>query len=385
MDGFRMYLVPDMPSADELLPYLKKMDSNRWYSNFGPLVTEFEERLLALLSTKETLPDAEKISITTLASCHHALEIGLQLVGVKRGDRVLLPAITFAACPLAVQRIGGEVIVADVDPTTWTLTPAIARRVANRMSLAAVMPVTAYGVPIPAEEWDDFSRETHIPVVIDAATTFETQPIPRQGLVAYSFHATKSFGIGEGGMLAGRNSEVIAQARQMSNFGTVDRICYTDGLNAKLSEYHAAVGLAQLDRWSAIKERRKRLLQLYRDYLPTLGSFASTQTGVAKAIVSTLMLLLREPVAEAVKASGKERGVAFHRTYLPPLYRHPKFVGLPVVNTEGAYLDAEAPEQAKWELMRNSEMLNRHLIGVPFHSFMTERDVEIVARHLLQY
>src|SRR5882757_5589205 len=92
VDGFKMYIVPDMPSADEVLPYLRRIDLNKWYSNFGPLVNEFEDALLALLCSNESAEDSG-ISLTTLASCHHALEIGMQLLGVKTGDRVLLPAI----------------------------------------------------------------------------------------------------------------------------------------------------------------------------------------------------------------------------------------------------------------------------------------------------
>src|SRR5580692_12374109 len=94
------YLVPDLPSANELMPYLKRIDDARWYSNFGPLVCEFEDRLLSLLAEGDALPEAGSIHLTTLISGYQALEVALRLAGIGRGKRVLVPAITFSACPL---------------------------------------------------------------------------------------------------------------------------------------------------------------------------------------------------------------------------------------------------------------------------------------------
>jgi dTDP-4-amino-4,6-dideoxygalactose transaminase len=73
----------------------------------------------------------------------------------------------------------------------------------------------------------------------------------QRGLVAYSLHATKLFGIGEGGILIACDPDIVARARQYSNFGMINRIGYGDGANTKMSEYHTAVGLAQVQRWEA--------------------------------------------------------------------------------------------------------------------------------------
>lgn len=376
------YLVPDLPSSEEVLPYLRRIDQARWYSNFGPLVCEFEDRLRSLLSGMDPATYARPLHLTTLVSGHHALEIGLALSGIGPGKSVLLPAVTFPSCPLAVQNLGAIPILADVDPDTWRLTPTIARVAAEHMQIDAVMPVAVYGVPVPTVEWDEFSQDTGIPVVIDAAAAVETQRIPQRGLVAHSLHATKPFGVGEGGVLVGRAPEVIASARRYSNFGMTDRQSHTAGSNAKMSEYHGAVALAQLARWSEVKQRRSSLLRTYVECLrPLIGSMA-LQPSIDTAVVCNLMLRLEEPLADVVFAEAKRMGLALHRTYLPPLYRHPYLQHLSVVDTTGATLSGRSDGPGKQAHMPNSEMLFARLIGVPFHPFMTGSDVAFVVETL---
>jgi len=380
-DAYNKYVIPDLPSAAEVLPYLQRIDEARWYSNFGPLVCEFEEQLKMLLSRNQA-SHPTSLSLTTLSSGYHALEVGLHLSGARPGQRVLLPAVTFSACPLAVQHAGFEPLLADVDAMNWTLTPRIARAAIDHIAVAAVMPVATYGVPLPTSEWDEFNRDTGIPVVIDAAAAFEAQLLPQRALVAHSFHATKPFGIGEGGLLIGRDPQVILRGRQYSNFGMIDRIGHMEGTNAKMSEYHAAVGLAQLRRWGRIKRQRRHLLNLYSRYLQPLAEFASLQPSIETAVVSCLMLLMKKPIADALVVKGKQRGVALHRTYLPPLYRHPYFSHLAIIDNGGVVLCPEADVAKKQAHMPNCERLMQCLIGVPFHPFMDEADVITVIDEL---
>lgn len=376
------FLVPDLPSASEVLPYLHRLDEARWYSNFGPLVCEFEERLQRLLARADRTPGHGSIYLTTLVSGHHALEVALHLVGITRGKKVLLPAVTFPACPLSVQHTGGEPVLADIDPVTWTLTPDIARTAAARNQIDAVMPVALYGVPLPAASWDEFSRETGIPVVIDAAAAVEVQQVPRLGIVAHSLHATKPFGVGEGGILVSRDSNVVERARRYSNFGTSERICHVDGSNVKMSEYHAAVGLAQLNRWNDVKQRREELLSLYLQHLGPLRKFLSVQPNIADAVVSLFVLLFPPSRGDVVMRELGKRGISTHRSYFPPLYRHPRFSGAAVSDVYGDVLSEAADIETKQKHMMNSESMFARVIGVPFHSFMSEPDVVAVVEEV---
>jgi len=369
------HLIPDLPSAEELLPYLRRIDAARYYSNFGPLVREFEEKLQSLLRARDPCPEFGEICVAAVASEYGALEIGLRLLGIGPGKRVFVPAITFVASPLAVERMGADAVLADVDHDTWRLGAQSAHAAAERMRIDAVMPVATYGVPVPIDPWDEFSRDTGIAVLIDAAAAFEVQVVPRYGLVAHSFHATKPLGIGEGGALITRDSALIERARRYSNFGLMDGIAQVDGTNSKMSEYHAAVGLAQLERWTDIKLKRSRLLASYLTKLASISEVAEPQRELAEAIPYLLMVLLKRPVATEVAERAKRVGLAAHRTYLPPLYSHSRFQHLMIVNAEGFGLPAHVSTLDKCAHMPTAEWLSARLLGLPFHHLMSESDV----------
>ncbi|HUY68682.1 MAG TPA: DegT/DnrJ/EryC1/StrS family aminotransferase [Alphaproteobacteria bacterium] len=369
------YVVPDLPEAEAILPYLRRIDANRWYTNFGPLVTEFERRLLAYVRARDAVKGAPALHLTTLVTGYHALLIGLHVLRLPKGARVLAPAVTFPACPLAIRHAGCEPLLADVDAGGWQLTPAIARRVAAQTKIHAVMPVAVYGVPADAEAWDAFAEETGIAVIIDAAAALEAQAIPRRGLVAHSLHATKPFGIGEGGVLVARDPALIAEARRIANFGTEERITLQDGSNAKMSEFHAAVALAQLDRWGEVKRRRHAMLGRYRAAVEKIGGGLGFQQGLERATPSVVMLKAPTACADQVIAFAQARGVCAHRVYLPPLYRHPHFADAAVADAEGRVLPGAAALAEKAGALTASEDLLGTLFGLPFHALLTDGDI----------
>ncbi|MEG0786980.1 MAG: DegT/DnrJ/EryC1/StrS family aminotransferase, partial [Comamonas sp.] len=121
-------LVPDMPSPQELLPWLERMHKARQYSNFGPLVQELEAEFSMRL-------DVEKEQLVTVANATLGLELVLQALDLPTDSRVLLPAFTFVATATAVIRAGHQPVLADVDASTWMLTPEIARAACERMHI----------------------------------------------------------------------------------------------------------------------------------------------------------------------------------------------------------------------------------------------------------
>ncbi|WP_257604465.1 DegT/DnrJ/EryC1/StrS aminotransferase family protein [Pseudomonas sp. UMAB-08] len=247
-------LVPDLPTAEMLLPWLRRIDATHCYTNFGPLVHEFE----AALSSQ--WPAAQVVSFSSGTA---ALEIGIAVLNLAPASQVLVPAFTFAATASAAVRNGLQPIFSDVAPGTWQLTPDIARRVAQHHALALVIPVATFGCPVDVEAWDAFVEETGIPVLIDAAGAFGNQRIGARASVAFSFHATKPFGIGEGGALVTRDTTLAKSVRRLSNFGFENAVVEVLGTNAKLSEYAAAIGLAQWACWPEQKALRQGLWQRY--------------------------------------------------------------------------------------------------------------------------
>lgn len=356
-------LVPELPRAEALLPYLVRIDANRQYTNFGPLNQDFEGRIRSALS-KPDLP----VKVLTVANCTLGLELALQALGVGAGDQVLIPALTFVATATAVIRVGATPVFADVDPGSWSLTSDIARRAAKEYSLKAVIPVSTYGCPLDAKEWDDFVADTEIPVVVDAAGAWGNQAVGRAFDVVYSFHATKSFGIGEGGAIASMNEGRLARIKQLSNFGIdTSRSVLTEiGTNAKLSEYHCAVGLAMFDRWEVMREARIAHMTGYLAQLkagcPGLMFQDKPDDGVYPLLTVRLPM---DVSASDVQRRLSSKGIECRRWYCPPLYQHDALAGFPRMHD-----------------MSTTEVLGDSLLGLPYFLSMSQSQIERVAESL---
>lgn len=361
----KRFIIPDLPSADEVLPYLREIDKNHWYSNFGPLVGSFETLFARAMG--QVHGTAAK-NCVAMASGTHALSIGLRLLGIGPQKRVLVPSVTFPACPLAAQNLGADIIFSDIDPDKWVLTPDIAFQIVQKIKIDAVMPVSIYGIPLPASEWDHFIQKTGIPVIIDAAAAIESQRYPQKALVAHSLHALKPFGIGEGGLLVLPEEKMAATARELINFGMVNRVCYLGGENAKMSEYHAAIALAQLKRWPEIKMRRRAIYEMYLTALKSMEKIVKPHEELENTIVSAFMIRIKNHDATATLSQLIAKGVAAHRTYLPPLYEHPHFASLPLATAQGQ-------RTKKREKMKGAQAMNASVLGLPFHAFLSKEDI----------
>lgn len=350
-------LIPDLPALPDLLPYLECIERNRWYTNFGPLLLQYESRLAEITGGY----------CVTLASGTAALELALAALALPAGGRVLLPAFTFPATLLAVLRNGLQPVFADVEARSWTLTPAIARMALRWHPYTLVLPVACLGLPLPAAAWDAFTQETGVPVLMDAAAALGSQRIGETSHAAFSLHATKPLGIGEGGVFATPDAELAERVRCMANFGfSQGKVVCQGATNAKLSEYAAAVGLAQLARWPALRQRRCAVWAAYRAALAEVAHAAwqPFDAHTPPAVLSVALGLEAETMAGRLARAGVET----RRWYAPPLHRHPAFSGI-----ERAGPDEDLPV---------TEHLYRYCLGLPFHAFLSHEDVAAVVENL---
>ena len=359
-------LVPDLPPAEELLPYLRRIDASRWYTNFGPLVREFE----AAMQARFAAPAQHAVSVSNATL---GLEVALLALGLPPGSRVLMPALTFVATATATLRAGHVPVFCDVDPDTWLLTPEIAARALRDQRVDAVMPVATYGCPCEAAGWDAFAADTGLPVVVDAAGAYGNQACGQRIVVVFSLHATKSLAAAEGGLVLSADAAYADRVRQLSNFG-IDPAALSgnaagstglvsrEGTNAKLSEYHAAVALAALARWPGSAARR---IALHREYLGKLAagkSPAGTQRRDPDGVYSIFPVCLPEgvPAADAFRVLAAQ-GIGSRRWYCPPLSAHPVFSALPVAG--------------RLEVCAG---LGERLLALPFHTLMRPADIDSV-------
>jgi dTDP-4-amino-4,6-dideoxygalactose transaminase len=355
-------LVPDMPRANALAPYLARVDAARWYTNFGPLVRELEDKLRGHFTPEH--------HVVTVSSGTAGLELALLGLELPAQARVLLPDFTFVATATSILRSGLRPVVGDVDTRSWLLTPATARRAIAARPVDAVMPVATFGCPQDADAWDRFSEETGLPVVIDAAGGFGNQRAGRRSHAVFSLHATKALGAGEGGFVVSRDVALIERIRRLSNVGIdvstgiVDR----PGMNAKLSEYHAAVALAALDTWTSRAEARRAkwrmFLEIMRETCPALVAQERPDAGT---YTIAPVLLPAHTMPETVIDVLARAGVQTRRWYYPPLSRHP---GFDVVEKAG--------------VLNGVESVSGRVLGVPFHLELAEADLRRVFGALRQ-
>jgi dTDP-4-amino-4,6-dideoxygalactose transaminase len=348
-------LVPRLPDAGVLLPYLRGIDERQRYANGGPLVAEFERRLGALVG----LPAA-----ACVASGTAALELALRTLRLPPGAGVALPAFTFPATAIAVLRAGLRPVFLDIDPATLDMQFGRAHLAAARGDIAAAVPVPLFGCGIDARRWGDWTQSTGLPVVVDAAGAIGFQEIDPRLAFAFSLHATKPLASGEGGFVASADASRIEAVRRLANFGFADGAIAEAGMNAKMSEYHAAIGLASLDDWPRRRGRYETMFGMLRDgfaQAARCGCAIVNQSGV------TANLVIRAP--RTVNPADLERfvaaGIETRRWYWPPLHRHGAF---------SRFMPSEGLPETDAEADR--------MLGVPWHLELAGDDLKLVCATL---
>ncbi len=265
---------PLLPSAESILPYLRRLDASRIYSNFGPLVREFEARFAQSCGI-------EDLRLVTVANGTLAIQAALmarcKVVKPSR-NLCLLPAFTFAATVSAVINAGLVPMFVDVDPVTCVVDLDRLQDDELLGRTAAVLTVASFGHLPDLVQCKAFEARTGIPVIVDAAGCSDAllsgAVTSLQGItLALSFHATKAFGIGEGGAVATSDAGLAHEIRTITNFGfDADRIARVPGINAKMSEYTAAVALALLDQWPDLRVRYSNVLASYRKHFAVVDN-----------------------------------------------------------------------------------------------------------------
>jgi dTDP-4-amino-4,6-dideoxygalactose transaminase len=344
-------LRPRLPTADQLAPYLARIDQSRVYSNFGPLAAEFERRLGMHFALE---PDC-----AVSAGSGYAALVGAILACTGRAPPqrclAVVPAFTFIATAAAVEHCGYTPWLADVDATTWMLDPERLLDDVDLDHVGLVVPVATLGRPVPVDAWRRFHERTGIAVVIDGAASFDAlADAPKRFIddtipVVVSFHATKTFATGEGGCVLARDPELIARATRALNFGFLgSRDCGSASLNGKLSEYHAAVGLAEFDHWPDKQAAIHAVAASYRRAFRDMGLEDRFHGAPDVGGCYSLFHAGNEAEAQRVCAALRAGGIDYRFWYGQGLHRH------------GYYADALHEDLAV------TGILAATLIGLPF-------------------
>jgi dTDP-4-amino-4,6-dideoxygalactose transaminase len=249
-----------------------------WVSQ-GPRVAEFERRFAEYVGA----PDAVAVS-----SCTTALHLALVAIGVKPGDEVLCPSLSFVATANAIVYAGAKPVFVDVDSLTFNIDPSCIEDAITPQT-TAILVVHQIGLPCALREISEIAARHSLVVVEDAAcaigSEFEGKRIgsPHSSMACFSFHPRKILTTAEGGMITTSDSEVAARIRKLRQhamnvsdlarhsatkvaFESYDEI----GYNYRMTDLQAAIGLVQLDRLPSMLDRRRMLAMRYSHRLSSI-------------------------------------------------------------------------------------------------------------------
>lgn len=252
---------PSLPPLEDLLPYLERIWTTRILTNLGPLHQELEAALASYLG----------VAYLSLFN-NGTIALLCALRALKLSGEVVTTPYSFVATTHALTWAGLTPVFADIDAATFNLDPArVEAALTPRTS--AILPVHCYGYPCDVDGLEAVARRRGLPVVYDAAHAFgacrQGRSLLEYGDVAVlSFHATKVFNTFEGGAVVCRDAATKQAVDRLRNFGFVDEVTIDQvGLNGKMNEVQAAMGLAQLRYVGAAIARRRAIDAQYRRVL----------------------------------------------------------------------------------------------------------------------
>jgi dTDP-4-amino-4,6-dideoxygalactose transaminase len=260
------FLRPNLVKKERFISNFEKIEQTRIYSNYGPLNNLFEERVITQMFDGTG-------SAVTVQNATIGLMLSISQSKRPKGKYAVMPSFTFAATPLAAEWCGLQPYFLDIEPENWQMNREQLDQTVKLLGdeIAVIVPYATFGTAIELSVYNMLLQQG-IPVVIDAASSFGTIT-PEEaahfgkgfgGAVVFSFHATKSFGIGEGGLVYSMDQDLIKRIRQAGNFGfSSSRESVIQGLNSKMSEYTAAIALATLDQFKAVQENRRTIYEYY--------------------------------------------------------------------------------------------------------------------------
>ncbi len=249
---------PNLGNRERFLERVNTILDNRWLSNNGPFVQEFEKRVAGFLGVKHAL---------AMCNATAAIEIASRALGLK--GEVIVPSYTFVATAHALQWQEITPVFCDMDPATHNIDPArIERLITPRTT--GIIGVHVWGRGCDTSAIEAIAARRNLKVMYDASHGFgctkEGRMLGTFGeCEVFSFHATKFINSLEGGVVATDSDDLAYRMRMMTNFGFTgyDRVEYL-GINGKMSEISAAMGLTNFEAVDEIIASNRRNYQAYR-------------------------------------------------------------------------------------------------------------------------
>lgn len=343
---------PHLPDRRRLDKYLDRVYDSATLSNDGPLLRELEERLAEYL-------DVDHLVLTANGTL--ALQIAYRVLGVA-GSALTTP-FSFVATASSLVWEGIRPIFVDVDPVTLNLDPNLLVS-SLEPPVSAVVPVHVYGNPCDTTSIESFASAHGLKVVYDAAHAFGASYLGRGvgrfgDATIFSFHATKLFHTIEGGAMVFADGAASREAKEMLNFGIQHENAISGvGINAKMHEFEAAMGLAVLDEIDEIFAKRRLVHDAYMRRLEGPLSFPERSPHASQNYAYFPVLFEDEAKTVAVIDALDAIDVSTRRYFRPSL---------------------DSLGYVQSPVMKHSRSAADRVLCLPIHMAMTEGDAIRIA------
>lgn len=322
----RQIVHPTHPDISALIPAFRRALETGRVTNGGENVLKFEDAL------------SEYFGARAIATCNgqSALMIALAAAGVDGGE-VICPSFTFVATPAAIRWAGATPVFADIDPKRWTLDPnLVSARITEKTK--AVLAVDPYGICADYPSLERIGTNAGIPVIVDSAPALGSLyggiPTGRHCTAQiFSFHATKPFSTMEGGCIVSRSEDFLDRCKAIRNFGQSPQGAVHPGINGKMMEISAIVGLENLKEWPARSARRRASGNAFRSALLNAENVSLPDTAHCSPIWGYMPIAVPSTARDALAHHLRSGGIGVREYYSPACHLMPAFrsvVHLPV-------------------------------------------------------
>jgi len=322
--------------AEEIEAVVRVLQSG-WLTT-GPRVKEFEAALARYVGASHAV---------AVSSCTAALHLSLAAIGIREGDEVIVPTMTFASSGEVILYFNARPVLVDCKKNSFQLDPEqVEKAITSRTR--AILPVHFGGAPCDIEAILDLAKKHKLKVIEDAAHALPARHKGRivgtfGDITCFSFYATKTMTTGEGGMIATENPEYAEKIRVLSLHGiskdawkryTAEGSWRYDildvGYKYNLTDLQAAIGLAQLAKSDAMRAQRAQIAEQYDRALQSLEAFevSPVSPDIEHAwhlyvieVNPSALRIDRDRVIEELKLRGIGTSVHFIPLHMHPLYQ----------------------------------------------------------------
>jgi perosamine synthetase len=350
--------------GDEL-KYVTDAITSSWISSTGPYVARFEKEFARLCGANAAV---------TVCNGTVALHLAMLTLGVRPGDEVLVPSLTYIATANAVRYVGAEPVFVDVDPDTWCIDPSKLEAAITQRT-QGIIPVHLYGHPADMDAINRVAAVHGLWIVEDAAEAhlakYKGRPVGGLApLATFSFYGNKIFTCGEGGAVTLSDPALEVRMRTLRGQGMDPQRRYyfpVTGYNFRLTNVACAMLCAQLERRDEILKRRRQIFVSYRELLSGIPGIGFQPTAAWAEPAPWLFCITVDQ-----QAYGKSRDelaglLAEHdietRPFFLSLHRLPPF---------------REQSQKRGEKLPLTDTLSRSGMNLPTYNHLTSGEIERV-------